>query len=63
MRDDWVRRVFTLSLLITLLLSGYLFFASVMKNDVKANSLRTWEFPMLLALMFDNLYVFQCTVF
>ena len=63
MSDEWIRRVFMVFLCITLLLSGYLFFASVIRNDVKANSIKTWEFPMLLALTFDNLYVFKTSVF
>jgi len=60
--DDWVRRIFMMFLSITLVLSGYLFFSSVWNNEVKANSIKTWEFPMLLALFFDNVYVFNTTL-
>lgn len=55
--DEIAYQLFTLFLFITMLLSGYLFFRSIqIKSKGYVNS---WQFPMLLALMFDHVYVFH----
>jgi len=52
-KQDLIYQVFVLFLTVTLLLSSFLFFRSIYLQD---KSINTWEFPMLLALLFDNVY-------
>ena len=58
-KRDILYQIFLLFLTVTLLLSGALFFRAIVSNDkAEQSTVKTWEFPMLLALLFDNIYIF-----
>lgn len=57
MKKDIFSLVFTLFLLLTLILSFYIFILSIFFKDPKTLKLySTWQFPMLLALYLDAIY-------
>jgi|UniRef100_A0A6C0HR22 hypothetical protein len=50
--------VFKMSLLITLILSFYIFIRAVFfEDDEKKRMFNAWQFPMLLALYIDAVYI------
>ena len=55
--DHTVYHLFTWSLVVSMLLSGYLFLRSIQMRD--SGYVNTWQFPMLLALLFDHVYAFS----
>lgn len=60
MKPDIFSLVFQLSLLITLILSFYIFIRSLFyKDHSKRRLFDAWQFPMLLALFIDATYIIQ----
>ena len=56
--DKYLHLLFTFFLLLALLLSFYFFIITVVLNKDKHRSIfTTWQFPMLLAVFMDVLYV------
>jgi len=50
--------LFKLSLLITLMLSFYIFIRAIFfEDDEKKRMFNAWQFPMLLALYIDAVYI------
>jgi hypothetical protein len=60
MKLDTFSLVFKLSLLVTLILSFYIFLRSVFYKDYEKRRLfDAWQFPMLLALYIDAVYIIK----
>ena len=60
MKPDAFSLVFQLSLLLTLILSFYIFLRSVFyKDQEKRRLFDAWQFPMLLALYIDAVYIMK----
>lgn len=60
MKADFFNNLFNFSLLITLILSFYIFVRSLFFNDNdKRRIFSTWQFPMLLALYIDAIYILK----
>lgn len=60
MKPDVFSLVFQLSLLLTLILSFYIFLRSVFYIDHEKRRLfDAWQFPMLLALYIDAVYIIK----
>jgi hypothetical protein len=52
--------IFNLSLLITLILSFYIFIRALFFEDSeKMRMFNAWQFPMLLALYIDSVYILK----
>jgi len=52
--------LFKISLLITLILSFYIFIKAIFFEDSeKKRMFNSWQFPMLLALYIDAVYILQ----
>jgi hypothetical protein len=52
--------LFKISLLITLILSFYIFIKAIFFEDnEKKRMFNSWQFPMLLALYIDAVYILQ----
>lgn len=49
----WEIHLLSISLLIATILSFYIFVSIVVLKQKKFNNLNTWQFPMLLAILFD----------
>jgi hypothetical protein len=60
MKHDFFANLFNFSLFITLILSFYIFVRSLFfyDND-KRRIFSTWQFPMLLALYIDAIYILK----
>jgi hypothetical protein len=57
---DYFYDIFTILLLLTLLFSFYIFIRALFFNDSsKRRIFSTWQFPMLLALYIDQIYVIK----
>ena len=60
MKNDTFSLVFQLSLLLTLILSFYIFIRSIFyKDHSKRRLFDAWQFPMLLALYIDAVYIMK----
>jgi len=60
MKPDAFSLVFQLSLLLALILSFYIFLRSVFyKDHEKRRLFDAWQFPMLLALYIDAVYIIK----
>jgi hypothetical protein len=60
MKNDVFSLVFQLSLLLTLILSFYIFIRAIFFSDNdKKRLFNAWQFPMLLALYIDAVYIMQ----
>ena len=60
MKNDVFSLVFQLSLLLTLILSFYIFIRAIFFSDNEKKQLfNAWQFPMLLALYIDVVYIMQ----
>jgi hypothetical protein len=60
MKPDFFANLFNFSLFITLILSLYIFVRSLFFNDNdKRRIFSTWQFPMLLALYIDAIYILK----
>ena len=60
MKHDFFANLFNFSLFITLILSFYIFVRSLFFNDNdKRRIFSTWQFPMLLALYIDAIYILK----
>jgi hypothetical protein len=60
MKPDFFSNLFNFSLFITLILSFYIFVRSLFFNDNdKKRIFSTWQFPMLLALYIDAIYILK----
>lgn len=60
MKADVFSLFFQLSLLLTLILSFYIFIRSIFYKDREKRRLfDAWQFPMLLALYIDAVYIMQ----
>ena len=60
MKTDTFSLVFHLSLLLTLILSFYIFIRAIFFSDNdKKRLFKAWQFPMLLALYIDVVYIMQ----
>ena len=60
MKPDFFSNLFNFSLFITLILSFYIFVRSLFFNDNdKRRIFSTWQFPMLLALYIDAIYILK----
>jgi hypothetical protein len=60
MKPDFFSNLFNFSLFITLILSFYIFLRSLFFNDNdKKRIFSTWQFPMLLALYVDAIYILK----
>ena len=60
MKYFFLQRIFQLALFMTLLLSVYIFIQTMIFNHNNKNKrlFNTWQFPMLLALFLDTLYIY-----
>ena len=60
MNNIYFQRIFQFSLFFTLLLSFIIFFQTVILKDDRGSKkmFNTWQFPMLLALFLDTLYIY-----
>lgn len=55
---DVIESAFKILLFLALLLSAYMFFmVIVMKSEAYKSRFSTWQFPMLLALFMDIIYL------
>lgn len=60
MKPDFFANLFNFSLFITLILSFYIFVGSLFFNDNdKRRIFSTWQFPMLLALYVDAIFILK----
>jgi hypothetical protein len=60
MNNDKFTILFNFSLLITLILSFYIFVRAIFFSDNnKKKVFNSWQFPMLLALYIDAVYILQ----
>jgi len=58
MKHEDFSLLFKLSLLITLMLSFYIFIRAIFfEDDEKKRMFNAWQFPMLLALYIDAVYI------
>jgi Ca2+/Na+ antiporter len=58
MKHEDFSLLFKLSLLITLMLSFYIFIRAIFfEDDEKKRMFNSWQFPMLLALYIDAVYI------
>ena len=56
--DKMVEYVFQMTLLFALFLSFYIFVKSLLtKKAERSNVFNTWQFPMILAVYLDSLYI------